>query len=256
MAVAFSSVANTTPATGNSFTINITAPATNPVLLVGIGLDSTTATITSVSWSLGSGTAVEVKTARQSNSFASVWAIPAPTAGAGTITVNISASVPYQGAAESFTGANQITPCSTGDAVSQVGTATPLTITPINLTANDASFGNGVQTLAENPTGITANDRFKNNTTNVNIQVGDSVGTGALTATWDGASSNKAAIGVRIATVPAGTGDDVLIRYGSMNATGGSGLVMAAFADANAGVTVTSGGYYLWYYQNVVQDGV
>ncbi len=56
---------------------------------------------------------------------------------------------------------------------------------------------------------------------------------------------------------PAGglASDDVLVRYGSMDATGGSGLVMAAFANAAPAGTVGAG-YYQWYYQNVVQDEV
>lgn len=207
MAVAFDAVANVSPATGSSFNISITAPSTNPVIVVGIGLESTTATVSSVSWSLGSGTTVEVLTARKSDAFASVWAIPAPTAGAGTISVTLSASVAYQAGAETFTGAHQTTPCPGADAVASTPTGAPanVTITPANLAANDASFGIGVNTVANNPTGVTANDRFKNSTTNVNIQVGDSSGTGALTATYSDSSDNRACVGVRIAEAAAGT---------------------------------------------------
>lgn len=214
MAVAFDAVANVSPATGSSFNISITAPSTNPVIVVGIGLEGTTVTVSSVSWSLGSGTAVEVLTARKSDAFASVWAIPAPTAGAGTVAVTLSASVAYQGGAETFTGAHQTTPCPAADAVASTPTGAPanVTITPANLTANDASFGTGVNTVSNNPTGITANDRFKNSTTNVNIQVGDSSGTGALTATYTDTSDNRAAVGVRIAEAAAGGGTKPMFR--------------------------------------------
>jgi len=81
MPVAFDAVAHVAPATGGSFSVSITCPSGNPVILVGIGLDSATATVSAVTWSLGSGTAVEIKTARLNTSFASICAIPAPSAG-------------------------------------------------------------------------------------------------------------------------------------------------------------------------------
>jgi hypothetical protein len=255
MAVAFSSVANVAPATNNSFTISITVPSGNPVLMVGIGLESTTATVTSVSWSLGSGTAVEVKTSRLNNSFASVWVLPNPGVGAGTVTVNLSASVAFQGAAETFTGGHQTTPCPTADAVGPTGTAASLTITPANVTADDGAFGMAASTVAANPTGVSLNDRFKNNTTNVNYQCGDRLGIGALTANWDGAGADEAGVGVRIVTAPAGTSDDLLVRYGSMSLVDGSGLVTAAFADAApVGGPFGGAGMYPWYYHTIVMD--
>lgn len=47
---------------------------------------------------------------------------------------------------------------------------------------------------------------------------------------------------------------DVLIRFGSMNQTNGSGLITADFTAA-AGGAVFGGGYYDYYYRNIVQDG-
>jgi len=206
MSAVFDAVANVAPATGGSFTINITVPSSLPVLLVGIALSSATATISSVSWSLGSGTPVELKTDRVNSTFGSVWVIPAPVAGAGVLTVNLSASVPFQGAAETFTGADQTTPCPTADAVStnNVNQA-QLIVTPLNLTANDASFGIGGQTVTGDPSGISVNDRFKNNTTAINIQAGGSAGTAALSANWTG-GGDQVAIGVRIVPAAGGGG--------------------------------------------------
>ena len=198
---AFDAVANVAPGTGGSFTISITVPAGNPVLMVGIGLSSTTETVSSVSWSLGGGTPVEIKTVRLNASFASVWAIPNPGIGAGIITVTLSSSVPFQGAAETFTAADQTTPCPISDAISASGTdVTQLIVTPTNLSANDASFAVGVNTVADDPSGVSQNDRFKNATTAVNLQVGDSVGTAALSANWtlSGSLGKQVAIGVRI----------------------------------------------------------
>src|SRR3990167_5047031 len=98
MAVAYVSDVDKTPATGSSFTYTSFAiTGTNPVLLVLIGLDSTTATVSSVVLSAGlsGGTPVEVKTQRKDRMYGSIWAVPAPT-GTGTITVTLSASVPWQ----------------------------------------------------------------------------------------------------------------------------------------------------------------
>ena len=47
--------------------------------------------------------------------------------------------------------------------------------------------------------------------------------------------------------------NDRLIRFGSLDATSGSGLITADFATAAGGAAVGAG-YYLWYYQNVVED--
>jgi hypothetical protein len=199
----FDAVANVTPATGSSFNISITVPTTNPVLLAGIALSSSTATVSTVTWSLGSGTPLEVKNARFNDCFTSVWAMPAPVAGAGTVAVTLSA--PYQAAAETATNAHQTTPCPTADAVGVTQDAgSSMTLTPLNLVAGDLSFGAAANTLAGNPLGISQNDRFKNATTAVNIQAGDSAGTAALTASWD-PGGNQSGVGVRV-VAPAGGG--------------------------------------------------
>ena len=200
-AVAFSSVANVTPATGTSFTITITTPAANPVILVGVALDSATATVSSITSDKTSSSITEVKNVRLTASFASVWVVVAPEASVSTVlTVNLSASVAYQGAAETFSGTDQTTPSPTGDAVSGMGTAvSSITVTPSNLTANDASFGCGVNTVGGDAAGISTNDRYKNSTTSVNTQIGDSSGATALVANWNfPTGAVQVAIGVRI----------------------------------------------------------
>ena len=207
-AVAFSSVADVSPATGTSFTITITTPATNPVILVGVALDSATATVSSITSNKTSTSISEVKNVRNGTSFACIWVVVAPQVSVSTIlTINLSASVAYQGAAETFSGADQTTPSPVGDSTSATGTAiTTLTVTPSNLTSNDASFGCGVNTVDGNPNGFSTNDRYKNSTTSVNIETGDSSGTTALIANFAlGGLAIEAAVGARV-QVPTGAG--------------------------------------------------
>src|SRR3990172_588401 len=94
MSVAF--VTNTSAlGNGQNPTFNITVSGSNPVLIVKVGLDSTTAVVSSVTTDLG-GTGAEIKSQRNgggnNNCFVSVWAIPAPAAGATVVTVNKSAA--------------------------------------------------------------------------------------------------------------------------------------------------------------------
>jgi hypothetical protein len=188
-------------------TFSITVSGTNPAIMVGSGLDSASATISSVSWSLGSGTAVEVKNQRTGPSFATVFAVPAPAAGAGTLTVNKSVgAINHQVAVSVLSDTHQTTPAPTGDAVtdtyaaSNVSTALPLT--PANLTANDASFMAGVNTTNNNPTGVSPNSVYFDATTSVNLQTGYRLGTGAITANYTdtGATGgNISLVAVRVA---------------------------------------------------------
>lgn len=178
-------------------TFNITVSGTAPLLVVEVGLDSTTATVSSVSWSGTSGTALEVKNVRSGTAFNSVWAIPAPQAIAGTVTVNKSAaSINHQVDVTCFQNTDQTTPCPTGDAVTTT-LNTGVTLTPTNLTAADATTGSGVNTVAGNPTGITPNSRYFNTTTSINIEAGDNTGTSGITLTTLGTGS-VAGVAVRI----------------------------------------------------------
>jgi hypothetical protein len=181
-------------------TISITVSGTNPVLMAGIGLDSATATVSSVSWSLGSGTPLEVKNARSGTAFGSLWAIPAPVAGAGTLTINKSAAaINHQIDALVYSDAHQATPCPAADAVSSVAASASETLTPANLTANDATCGMGVNTVGDNPTGVNPNNRYTNSTTSVNLQTGDNTGTTGVTVTYSpGSGGSYAKIAARI----------------------------------------------------------
>jgi hypothetical protein len=180
-------------------TFNITVSGTNPVLLVDVGLDSTTATVSSVSWSLGSGTPAEVKNVRSGTAFATVFAIPAPVAGAGTVTVNKSTtSINHQIDVACFSGADQTNPCPAGDAVADALDGG--TLTPAHLAAGDATNGCAVNTIAGNPVGVSPNSRYVNTTTSVNIEAGDATGTTGLTYTTNGGGATVAKVAVRIQT--------------------------------------------------------
>lgn len=180
-------------------TFNITVSGTNPVLLIDVGMDSTTATVSSVSWSLGSGTPVEVKNSRSGTAFASVWAIPAPGAGAGTVTVNKSAAaINHQIDVSCFSGADQTTPCPTADAVAD--TLDGGSLTPAHLAAGDATNGCAVNTIAGNPAGVSPNSRYVNTTTSINIEAGDATGATGLTYTTNGGGASIAKVAVRIAS--------------------------------------------------------
>jgi len=202
MAVAYSGThLAATPATNSTFTSgSMTVSGSNPVIIISVGLDSTTATVSSVSWSLGSGTAVEVKNQRNNTSFASVWAIPAPAAGSGTYTVNLSASVPYQIDAALFTGAHQITPCPLSDAVSTTasgGTGAALSLTPTNVSANDASFGAASNTISGDVNSFAPNQIFLDDTTTVNFMDGYRIGVGSVTANFN-VNGNRSFVAVRV----------------------------------------------------------
>src|SRR5712664_3693811 len=124
--VAFQS---TMPALGSVTTASNVGPSwtisgTKPAIIVAIGYQDASITVSSVSWSLG-GTGVQAKLIRGGsgvNDTTAIWCIPAPTTGTGTLTVTLSGAPAgnYTWGADNFTVANQTTPCPVGNAVSNV----------------------------------------------------------------------------------------------------------------------------------------
>jgi hypothetical protein len=224
------SVAPNTSTSVVSGTMNVSGP--NPVIIVNVGLSSATATVSSVSWSLGSGTAYEIKNVRAGTAFDSVWAIPAPTTGSGTYTVNFSTSVAYQVDAQVYNGADQTTPSPIADAVSTSGAdVTSLNLTASNLSTNDAEVAAGVNSGAGgDPTGVTPTTVYLDATTAVNLQTGYRLGTGSVTATWNApTSSNEDLIAVRIKAASSS----------STNIQGGTGgILLNPEGASNTGVTI------------------
>ena len=206
MSVAETATANGTSGLQASFTISITVSGTNPVLIVGSVLHSVTATFNAPSWSLGGGTPTEIKNIRGTTGvFTSIWAIPAPTGGAGTLTVNPSTSVLCGGNATNYSGADQATPCPTGDAVTSTSTGAATTLTPTNLTASDATYAMGANIVAGNWSSATPNQRALDNTDDPGYLVGDATGTTGVTLNSDGGltAGDVAMAGVRIVSAAA-----------------------------------------------------
>lgn len=206
MQAAYSTHVNRTPnaSAGTGGAINITVAGTDPVLMVGVALKSATETVSALSWSLGGGTPVLVKAARTGTAYSAIWKIPAPAAGAGTLTVTLSGSVVWQADVALFVGADQTDPSPAADGVSStVNTQTTVTLTPTNLRSNDASFGIGGSDQFD-PTGVTPNQIYLNATTAINLQTGYATGTTGVGFTYsDPGSNNYARVAVRIvAAVP------------------------------------------------------
>lgn len=205
MAVAFGAaygggvVAGTTnPKNLNGF---ITA-GTNLGILVYIANNITVAdaTVTGITWSLGSGTAYQVATVAVSLLCRlSIWAIPAVTAGTGDCIVTFSGSLTnYNISASYFTGVDQTTPCVIADAVTASGATNPLTGTPANLTANDASSMTGANATIGDAPHVSDTETQFNNGGSVNMSAGYRLGTGAVSCTWGSASTSDTFIAVRV----------------------------------------------------------
>jgi hypothetical protein len=215
VAVAYVSDTDKTPATGTSIAYtSFAVSGTNPVIVLIIAYydAATTTTVSGVAVSAGltAGTPVEVVFRRctaNSGTAVSIWAIPAPS-GTGTITATLSASVPWQSNAILLQGADQTTPCPTGDAAStdNAGGATnPLSVTPANLTANDAAVGGGANGNGGDAPTFNQTETFNNNTSIVNLAAGYHLGTGAVTVTWGSQDAVDTLAAVRVVASAGGT---------------------------------------------------
>lgn len=208
-AVAFGSVVNVIPATGTNTgaSPSITTPATNPVVIVDIAINDATATVSSLTITGFGGTASEVKAIRATtvaSAYASTWCIKAPTPStSGTVQANFSASVPYQMSVSTYSGADQTTPCPIADAQSDNTVTNPQTLTPTNLTANDASNGNNGNAEAQDLNAITPTSDYLGNTTAINLGAGHATGTTGITFGATG-TSVYAKVAVRIAEATGG----------------------------------------------------
>lgn len=204
MAVAFSLNVSSAAATTTNIAVSITVSGLNPVLVAKTALDSLTETVTSATWSLGSGTTLEVKSFRNTNGpLVSIWAIPAPAGGAGTLRVGYSASAPAHSDIALWTGVDQTTPCPTGDAVTSSSNAAATTTTPLNLTANDASDGMAANVIAGNWVSATPHQRAIDNASSPGIITGDATGITGITFVNDGGipAADVSLVAVRVKAV-------------------------------------------------------
>lgn len=234
MAVAFGAAcAATAPATSSSYNSgNITPSGTNLVLVCAISLTDVTATVTSVTWSVDSGVFTEVKNVRAGSigglAYTSIWVYKAPATGLGHAAIVLSASVAHQTDLAYFTGADQTTPCPTGDAVTSALAAsgvTSVTLTPTNLTSADASYGQLAHTVDGDVTSVTPNQTFLDDTTAINAEAGYATGTASVVfnRTSSAGNANIATVAVRIVAaagtaLPPGLGPDLKMDIGSQSA--------------------------------------
>lgn len=199
--------------TASSYTFtSFAVSGTHPVIVVCQALNSASVTGSSVACSAGlTGTGSLIKAQRSGAgddvtvSYVEIWAIPAPTGSSGTITVTNSGSAAFQALAMVFSGADQTTPCPTGDATSAKSTSSgpnPLSVTPSNLTANDAAVIFGCDTAFGDNPHCDQTEKYADNTTTVNAAGGYHLGTGAVSITWGvftGRSGEDVVVAVRIA---------------------------------------------------------
>jgi len=214
-AVAYISDVDKVNTTGSSIAwTSYAVSGSNPTIVLLIATNSSdpnsTMTVSSVVLSAGltGGTPIECGTRRQGAStaisYVSIWAIPAPT-GTGTITATLSASVAYQATAILMSGAHQTTPCASGDTVTAgTNTPNPLSVTPANLTANDAAVGMGANANDGDAPTFNQTSVVNSNSTAVNAAGGYHLGTGAVTVTWGVAANDDNLVGARIQAAAAG----------------------------------------------------
>lgn len=201
-AVAYGSSAQSVKGTGSSQTSgNLTISGSNLVIIAQATYSSTSITVSSVTWSLG-GTGVEAKLIRGGLSggvTTVIWCIPAPTGGTGTVEFDLSGSAStWRFSADYFTGADQTTPCPTGDAVTDITATNTYSLTPSNLTANDGtSIAGGDSSSSINS--VSVNQILIDNTTSVDIGTGYTLGTGASGMTMSDSNDAHSVVAIRIA---------------------------------------------------------
>lgn len=191
-------VGNVTTA-GNT-TASMTISGTHPVIVVGAIFQDAAITISSATWSLGSSSNSQIILARGgSNVTTAIACIVAPTTGSGTVTLTLSGAPAgnYTFNVDWFTGADQTTPCAGGDAVSVVTGSNPHTLTPANMTSNDAEWGVTGDT-SDCITSVTPNQTLSDCAPTVASAGGYRLGTGSIVNNFSQANNNKSSTAIRI----------------------------------------------------------
>lgn len=192
---------NVASGTSDAFT-TFAVTGTNPTILIAVGMNSATASVSSVVLSAGltGGAPYQVKQQRNTTTNVEIWAVPAPT-GTGTLTVNYSASVPHQCNAAVLQGVDQTTPAVVSDSVSTTGSTSPLTLTPTNLTANDAVYMCACQTVTGDSPHVNSGTQVEilfGDSTTANAAAGYRLGTGSVQATWAVTALTETFVAVRV----------------------------------------------------------
>lgn len=190
-------------------TPSITVSGANPVLLIGFQYSASADRSVNVTFG-GTGTvalAIHVDGPGTGDTIPRgyIYCVKAPS-GSGVVSAT-SPSDPYNAAQLTvalFNGAHQTDPCPTGDAQSSTSNATSITVTPTNLTAEDASFGCDGHTVAGDCNGVTPNQIYLDSTTAINAQTGYRNGTGGIGFALTAGGSNRSALAARIQVAPSG----------------------------------------------------
>jgi len=227
MAVAASTHAqvNFVAATTNIAT-NITIGGSNLALVGIVCVSSATINVTSASWSLG-GTPVQISSTRSAgpgNLLMSAWSCPAPSSGSGTWKFGFSASAECIGVLASYTGADQTAPVANADTATSLSVSTNVVLTPLNLTANDASLFLGANVVNGNWSSSTPTQFFISNSTAIGDLSGGATGTTGVHEFNDGGFVSQEALmmAIRIkAAAAAGSAIRLLYPWGSGDFTGG-----------------------------------
>lgn len=200
-----------TPVTSASWTIT----GSNLVIVVKIGTFSVTTppTVSAVSWSLGSGTAVQIAQVSSGtpNQRQAIWVIPAPVAGSGTYTVTLSGAGTYQITASYFTGVDQTTPGTDPWTDGANGQAASVASSVANLTANDACYGGLTCSEANNgATSASPNQLYLDTggANTIDAVDGYALGTTQVTTVMDVPGvSDVTRAAIRLAAAAGGAGD-------------------------------------------------
>ena len=131
MSVSTTSFTSTTPTSASTSIVSpsVTTASSNAVIVFGVAVSSAAVTITSVTLTGFTGTTSNVISIRNSDSFVDLFAVIAPaTSVAGTIRAGLSAAADAQLSVWMLSGADQTTPCPTGDAKSATDTGAGSTI--------------------------------------------------------------------------------------------------------------------------------
>jgi hypothetical protein len=183
--------------------VTITVSGTNPVLGLNVVYNNAAGVVSSVVSNVGGALTKAIglygNTTDSQAANAEIWSLAAPAAGVHVITVTFDGSYVSEVDAWVFQGADQTTPCPIADAVSSQANNAALTLTPANLTANDATVACAGGTSGD-PSSVTPN-QWTVNTSDTEIELSDGYATGTTGVTLNGNSqwgSDHAAVAVRI----------------------------------------------------------
>ena len=184
-------------ATSTSVFTSFAVSGTNPAILIVIAMRATSVSSVVLSAGLTSGTPYLVKTQTNGNTTMEIWAIPAPT-GTGTITVTLGTAATHQTNAILVQGADQTTPAPIADSASTTGSTSPLTVSPTNLTANDAVIYGGGQTDSGDAPLVADTQTFIGNSGTTNMSAGYRLGTGSVSVSWGIAAPTEVVVAARV----------------------------------------------------------